>query len=235
MPNCGCFHKHTLETTAPGEYRFNAPVEGQADIKGVLESTNLATSVIAGRGFFQTTIGLSGVTNGATLAKFCDQLYSTIIVDLSPTLDLCHALGPYTVFDDGNHQHTDIGELVYQGKYWKNPDAIRELAIRLYGFVGDHPGLKNVTAITTPPSSISNRPNLAKLWAQRFATMNGWQLVEAIKTRQTPPQKQISSAETEGGAVSRIAGSMQISSLQPGAEVLILDDTIRSGGTFIEL
>jgi adenine/guanine phosphoribosyltransferase-like PRPP-binding protein len=105
----------------------------------------------------------------------------------------------------------------------------------LYGFVGDHPGLKNVTAITTPPSSISNRPNLAKLWAQRFATMNGWQLVEAIKTRQTPPQKQISSEETEGDAVSRIAGSMQISSLQPGAEVLILDDTIRSGGTFIEL
>ncbi len=235
MPICGCFHKHTLETTAPGEYRFSASVEGQPDLKGVLESTNLASSVLAGRSVFQTTIHLSGVTDGATLAKFCDQLNSTILVDLSPSLDFCHALGPYTIFDDGNHQHTDIGELVYQGKYWKNLDAVRELAIRLFGFISDHPGLRNVTAITTPPSSISNRPDLAKLWAQRFAAMKNWELLESTKIRQTQPQKQISSEDTEGDAVNRIASSMQISNVQPGAEVLILDDTIRSGGTFIEL
>ena len=236
MPNCGCFHQYELESTAPGEYQFTASVEGQADLKSVLESANLATSVSAGTSWFKTTIHLSGVTNGAALMNFCNQLKSAIIVDLTPSLDFCHALGPYTVIDENNEFcRTDMGELVFLAKYRNDPEAAEELASRLSRFIDNHPGFKNVTMIATPPSSNPSRPNLVESWAKQLAARMGWNILTATKTRLTPPQKEISEEDSEDDAKSRISSSMQVPTVRPGTEVLLLDDTIRSGGTLIEL
>ena len=175
MPNCGCFHKHTLEPTASNNYRLLASVEGHVDLRRILLSTNVAASVSAGSGFFQSTFEISGVTNSRILTSFCDQLKSTIFVDLTPSLDFCLALGPYTVFnDDEDSQRSGIGELVYQAKYGRNSNALAELENRLFTFIEGHPGFNQKTAIATPPGSNSGRPNLAELWAGTFAARRGW-------------------------------------------------------------
>ena len=72
-------------------------------------------------------------------------------------------------------------------------------------------------------------------WARTIAGEFGWNLVNPRKTRETEPQKNYENIENEHDAVARIQCSMVVEQLPPSSRVLMLDDTIGSGGTLAEL
>ena len=59
--------------------------------------------------------------------------------------------------------------------------------------------------------------------------------MQATKIRQTEPQKELEKGETEDETAARVADSVHMEAIIPSARALIIDDTIRSGGTMKEI
>ena len=78
-------------------------------------------------------------------------------------------------------------------------------------------------------------PDIAGQWAEYIAAGTGLRRLVAGKMRQTIPQKELEEAQDENAAVASVADSVQVKNVERGASVLILDDTIRSGGTIKEM
>ena len=120
----------------------------------------------------------------------------------------------------------NIGALCQHGK---------SLATGLVDFVKAHPTLAKVQCVLPAPKSDPGTPDLPSQWAHTIASTLGREFVTAAKTRQTNPQKERADDESEDDAVARVADSMVVNVSLDGRAVLILDDTIGSGGTMIEL
>lgn len=180
-------------------------------------------------------LDLRGVRNHDQIQGIVDLLRSTIFVDLTPEVDECYALGPYTVFTDEDAEQSELGQLVNRGKYWRDNEAVNELGRRISNFAEQHPTLGNVQALASPPKSDPSTPNLAGSWAEQLGRRHDWDVIPVRKIRETEPQKSLGEGGTEDDATSRIVDSAQVDQVLQGARVLILDDTIRSGGTIKEL
>lgn len=236
MPFCSCVHEYQLSATAANEFLLLPEAEGTLDLKAVLDRTGLIDSVTVRQGFYDYgSMDLTGVRNIEQLSGFLDLLKSTIFVDLTPEVDECYALGPYTVFEENESERGEIGELVNRAKYWREDAVVDHLGQRISSFVEQHPSLSKVQALAVPPKSDSNTPNLARSWAMQLRAGHDWDVISVVKTRETEPQKTLGEEDTERDAALRVLDSVRVDQVKPGTRILILDDTIRSGGTIKEL
>ena len=186
--------------------------------------------------YIKYPVTVSGPAQVEQLGKLLELLKSTIIVDLSPQLDECYSLGPYTVFDaDGGASRTAWGESLNGAKYGRDGNEQEDLLGWIEEFVKHHPSLSAVDAIIAAPKTDLSTPDLAGMWAQDIARSGGWRQLVACKTRVISPQKESSETETEEDLIARVANSISVEGVMPRSRVLILDDTIRSGGTFKEI
>ena len=234
MPYCGCFHNFNLALLGQGQYEVRFDQQGHVDFPKTFRSAGVANKIL--KHTSQTVYRLLDVTDFSKLEDLCETLKSKIIVDLNPGIDFCYALGPYMLFgDDDTAYHSKIGALLNSGKYRNGRAAINELGQLLFQFIRRHPILNGATAVLSPPKSQSGSPDLAGLWAGAIAKHLGLDVITATKVRNTAPQKNISEDMSEADAIERVKDSVSIPNVPAASRVLILDDTIRSGGTLIEL
>ena len=234
MPDCGCFHDFTLNPIGPSRYEVKFDLQGEVDFPRTFRESGVANRIQ--KHSHRPIYRLQDVADLAMLEKLCESLKSKVIVDLTPGLDFCYAVGPYTVFEeDDSSGRSGIGTLVNSAKYRRDQSAFAKLGESLLTFIQDHPILSRVTAISAPPKSQSDLPDLPGLWAKRIAGHLQLSLIQAKKTRATSPQKNYDGDESESEVVARIKDSISVLNIEAGSKVLILDDTIRSGGTLIEL
>ena len=238
VPYCGCFHDFELTSSGGDSYDLRVALEGQIDLKWLFDETRLASTIVhltPSFSQYSTGIRLNGVADVCALRIFCSYLKSTLILDLTPNIDHCHALGPYTLFPGGSSLHSGIGDLVHKAKYQRDQDAINDLLDRLVEFIDSSPILSESTALAVPPKSAPSPFDLPMIWADAIADKFHWKLVNPKKTRQTEPQKNYEEVDNEHDAVARIRDSATVEQLPPSSRVLMLDDTIGSGGTLTEL
>ena len=210
-------------------------MSGQANLHNLFANVGVAQSISVRTGLLDVSVTFNGVQDLSRLRNFLDLLTSVIIMDLPP-LEECYALGPYTVFGEEQEPHpTPLGTLMKQAKYRKNISASTQLLNKLQTFVAQHPGLRGVQFIAAAPKSDFRTPDLPLQWAQGIANSLGYNFVQANKVRQTEPQKDLGESESEESTAARVADSMKVGDIMGGADVLILDDTIRSGGTMKEM
>ena len=237
MPNCGCFHHYTLTPAGLGQYTLESDIEGTLNLGDILERAGVVGSVSSRNELPALSIKfpLSGVPDEGKLRALLELLRSTLVVDLSPQLHECYALGPYTVFQDEKLIRTDWGNRVNKAKYWPSEKEATTLGRLLDTFIQGHPTLRTATAIVAPPKGDSSTPDLPLLWAQSIAQRRNCALVLATKSHRTSPQKALSEGETEDDAAAKVANTVEVPNVPTGARVLVLDDTIRSGGTLREV
>jgi len=235
MPQCGCFHSYNLTKTGLNDYELTVCVEGQVDLENLLGSAGVARVVSEELEIFAKKYTLTVVRDETKLDEFLGLMSSRIIIDLGPDLEECYALAPYTVFNEEEGERTRLGALLYRAKYRGDEDAWGELHAELEAFIKQHPRLKHVTTIAVCPKSDTSTLDVALKWAESIAANRHWQLVQAERIRQTSPQKDMDEGETEEDVAARVANSVEVKSVGSGAKVLIVDDTIRSGGTMKEM
>lgn len=243
MPNCCCFHSYKLAPVSGAEYRLQLPLEGAGNLAGLVERSRLAATMSAGAtvpgrvDWSEPTFTLSGVKEPDTLRRFFDLLQDKVIVDLSPELEECYSLGPYTVFEEEQrHRLSAWGELVNRAKYRRDKAASSEILKRTEAFVEEHILIRTVNAIIAAPKGDSATPDLVGAWVQEIANNRNWRRLNAFKAQETAgPQKALSGDDTEADLIERVAHSITVSGIIPGDRVLVLDDTIRSGGTLREI
>ena len=241
MPLCGCFHSYELVNLSASEYRLTFPSSGLANIQQIMRLSQLATSVTEVSGsissMFRSTFNLAGVTSEDHLRRTLDALKNKIIVDLSPEVDQCYSLGPYSVFDDdGGRSNSLWGQPLYRAKYLRDVSSSTALLDALKQFIQKNEMLEMVDCIVSAPKSDLSTPDLAGSWAEQIAVDRSWQRLTAYKTRApNRPQKMRSDTETEEDLVNRVADSIKVEGVAQGSNVLVLDDIIGSGGTIKEI
>lgn len=243
MPNCCCFHSYKLAPVSGTEYRLQLPLEGAGNMMGIVERSRLvatmsAAATVSGRvDWSEPSFILTGVKEPDMLSRFFDLLKDKVIVDLSPQLDECYALGPYTVFEAEQRRRLSAwGELVNRAKYRRDGGASSEIGRRIEAFIEGHILIRTVNAIVAAPKSDSTTPDLAGAWVQEIANNRNWRRLNAVKVQGIAgPQKALSGDDTEADLIERVAHSITVTGVIPGDRVLVLDDTIRSGGTLLEI
>lgn len=201
MPFCACYHDFTRESEGLGR-----PLQVE-DVKGLLAKA-------------------LGLRNGKASLEVLDLLRKRIVIDLSPMVDECYALGPYKVKDGDTLVSAPSGDAVNKAKYWDNQDAVATIASELAEFAQRHPKMKSVAAVTAPPRSTLGRVNIPRKWAQAVANALGANVAEVDwKTQPTGAQK-----NREGS----VADNMSVAGPIEG-DVLVIDDTLRSGSTLKEV
>lgn len=236
MPNCFCYHSFLLVIHGREEYRLSVKGEGYF---------NILLDVLKDFGQFrmarfktcpQPRWAVTGVRDGEGLFSILKLLRHRLIIDLAPELNECYALGPYSLFsEDGTRSNARFGDLVNQAKYWRDDRASREIAEGLLRFIGVHPTLKNVTAIAVPPKFNPDQKNLPQDWAMTLADALLIPIVRVRKTRDTGEQKSLPDNPDETKLKEQVANSMLVESHVSEMNVLIVDDTLRYGGTLLEM
>ncbi len=234
MPNCCCFHSYELTPVSGQDYRLQLRLEGHGNLEEVVKRSGLA-SAMSQVDFLDPAFILEGVREPDTLFRFFDLLKHRVIIDLSPELDECYALGPYSLFEGERRSTSSWGNAVNQAKYWRNSSASSYCLTRIEDFIEGHLPIRTVNAIISAPKSDPGTPDLVGKWAQEIARNRGWRRISSYKTRVTGPQKDWNEGENETDLTNRIAHSVGVSEITGGERVLILDDTIRSGGTLKEI
>ena len=243
MPYCCCFHSYELTPVSGQDYRLTLPLEGHNSLTGIVERSRLVSRMSRGEAnprrvdLSGPMFVLSGVKEPDMLLRFFDLLKNKIVVDLTPQLDECYALGPYTVFDaEEIGAPSEWGDLVHRAKYRRDGVASSEILTRIEAFIEGHILIRTVSAIVAAPKSDSTTPDLAGSWVRAITNNRNWRRLEATKNQVTTgPQKSLSGNETEADLIERVARSITVRGVAPGDRVLILDDTIRSGGTLVEI
>lgn len=236
MPQCGCFHRYDLKSTGLDSYELEVAAEGTIKLTDIIENAGLADSVALQRDFFSLArrYDLLGVRDERRLRDCLDLLTSVMMIELDG-LSECYALGPYTVFDDEQRaQRSALGNLMNSAKYHGSISSLQSLRTKLQCFISQHPRLRNVDYIASPPKSDPTTVDVAGRCANTVARDGGYGLVTAAKVRETAPQKE-DSQDNEKEAAARVAHSVEIGIDVQGAGVLVIDDTVRSGGTIREM
>lgn len=237
MPQCARFRSVKLESMGYKRYRVTFDVEGYADVSRMLEASAIAQRIRdRSDDHGLDSYHLFGVSDFNKLETLCNNLESKITIDLTPEVDFCFALGPYTLFEaDNTLLRSEIGELVYRSKYQRNQRAVREAGALLLQFIQAHPVLSGCTAMCIPPKSQSDLPDIVGFWARNIANHYSWSLIPSSKIQPTSPQKNLDDSVSEYDAVERVKNSMAVANVPLGTNVLMLDDTLRSGGSLMEL
>ena len=205
-------------------------------MRDALESSGLAASVEPS--FLGAIYNLSGVRDADAIDGFLSLLRRRIVIDL-PGLDACYALGPYSVFDidgrgDSVRSRAEFGRVVRRAKYANDHSAIASLSERLAEFVNGHPAMRSVVVVAAPPKFDPREANLPLTWAKFVAASLGVSVVSVRKTRPTEPQKDLDGLEDEQAVADRVRDSVHADAEIQG-DALVVDDTIRSGGTVRDL
>ena len=215
MPYCACFHAYARDPDGLG----GTPLDSE-DAGGILP-------------------GVLGMQDGRAPVGALGLLKGRIIVDLAPEVDECYALGPYSIFDidergDGVWLRAEFGEAVHRAKYANDQSAIASLSKRLANFVNGHPAMRSVAGVAAPPKSNAEAMNLPLVWARFIAESLGVSVVSMRKIRHTGPQKELDGLEDEQAVAERVRNSVQVDGAIQG-DILVIDDTVRSGGMAREL
>lgn len=251
MPRCACFHSFEMNWPDPQTCELSVKLEGYDLLSGILARSGIAQSLTPVRevpnsgGWMDLSsfehwkeikFSLEGVlAQREEVENFLRILQNRVLIDLE-MLDECYAISPYTVFDkEDRAARTAVGNLVNQIKYWGMPIPAR-VSENMHTFIRHHPGFRGVTSICAPPGSSAAGPNIALHTARQLLESMDVPLVEVTKIRPGPPQKELPDDMDEFSASGRIRGTMQLESGRVrGGRVLVIDDTIRSGGTLIEV
>ena len=241
MPQCGCFHEYELTPVSDNEHRLRIPSGGYANLPAIIEKSGLALSVSETKGtdFYSllgTTFVLRGVREYETLCRFLDHLKHRVIVDLTPWIDQCYSLGPYSLFQDESRVISFWGDQVNRAKYRRESRSTDRLNLLIDDFIEHHLALRTLNSVLSAPKSDVSTPDLAGSWVANIVDSRGWARVTAVKTRSTGrPQKARQDNELEEDLLNRIAGSISVTGVEQGSRVLVVDDIIGSGGTIKEI
>ena len=242
MPLCGRYTRHQLTPRGKDSFRLELAWTGGVNLKRLFDDVGLARSVTV-REFRSsidspwatTIVELDAVRDVPSLVSFCEYLKSSIIVQLTPKIDHCFALGLYSSFEGYSRSRSEVGSLLHRAKYQRDQQSSDDLLNRLLEFISSNPILLKCNAIAVPPKSDSSLPALPQNWARTVAKEMEWELAVCRKTRDTAPQKELGDSQTEDEVAGRVSNSMESDPLSLNSCVLVLDDTIGSGGTFNEL
>ena len=244
MPVCACYHNFDLEldNSGGGTVRLETAV-GRDLLQKMLEASGLVASVGAQpasnlydgimpiSALWRAVFRLTGVRNRTALEDFLGLIQHRVVIDLSPQLDECYSLGPYTIFDGGEPERARFGNLVRKAKHDMDSSAKATLTHEMVQFVQRHPRLRSVKAVAAPPRSERAAHNLPLDVARSVAEALGATVVEIRKTTHTGPRKALSM--NKDAEVVPVANTMSVDSPVKGA-VLIVDDTLGEGSTMKE-
>lgn len=216
-------------------FTLGVPVEGSELLEDVLAASGLVEAVSSDWGWLNRSYRLGTVADEVGLNDFLDLIQGTVLIDLRPGLNECYALGPYSVFEEGEPARSIYGNAVHRAKYWGDESASSAIARTLVRFVQRHPRLRTAGTVTAPPKSDAATRNLPLDWAREIATALGVPVTEGRKVRPTEPQKDLKDLDEEVEVASRVADSVVIDGALAHHSVLIVDDTLRSGGTLMAL
>ncbi len=158
-----------------------------------------------------------------------------VLIDLTPEIDECYALGPYSVEGAQNLETAPYGRIVNYAKYWHIREAMEELVLELAGFISKHPKLRRVFHVAAAPRRNEHDVRPGEVLARGVADALGIKLVQPRKTRATRPQKERGDEESEVELINRVRGSMVVETALGGEGVVIIDDVLGSGGTIREI
>ena len=161
-------------------------------------------------------------------------LKRAIVADLLPRVDECYALGPYMLLSGGEWKRSRFGDAVHKAKYGNDQGAVVAMSLELKGFVQRHPRLRSVVAVAAPPKFEARERNVPLDWARAVAEELRVNMVNIQKVVPTGPQKDLEGLEDESDVAVRVANTMRVSDRIEG-DVLIIEDTLRSGGTLKEM
>lgn len=201
MPYCACFHDYTCEPDG-----FGRPL----DVEGQRSLLNKAL----------------GSRDGRVPLEMLALLKRRIVIDLTPSIDECYALGPYTLVGRDDLVYARYGSATNRAKYWNDQDAVVAISKELGEFAEHHPRLKAVGAVCAPPRSTSAAPNIPLKWAHDIAAVLGARVLEVDWVGQPTGNRKnneanVSNAMTASGRV--------------GGGVLVIDDTLGHGNTMKEM
>lgn len=185
---------------------------------------------------------LEGVRDARAVSNFLLLFENRIAIDLMPDIEECYALGPYSVSVNGALTISQYGKLVSQAKYRHDASLDEDVKGQLSALIQAHPMLRAVGNITAPDRD--DQPvNSPWEWAQGIGASLGMNLVKTHKVHSTPPQKsdliharasEMDSRGREKEKRARVRNSMNVQGPVEG-DVLVVDDTIESGGTLLEI
>ena len=236
MPACGCYHDFEMVSPEPGKVAVTLAPSGEIDLQRVLERAGLARTVHVENHIINSTVVLGGVQDHVKLTRILELLKSVMFVDLGPLIDECYALGPYSVSDENDQlERSSIGNLMYKAKYRNDAHALETLHESVQRFASAHPSLKNVGGVTAPPKSDPHTKDVAGHIVERIASRNRLPLIPVNKSRVTSPQKNLPESSDEQESTASVANSMIVEGSYTDLSALIIDDTIRYGGTMKEM
>ena len=185
---------------------------------------------------------LRGVSDPQALRRLLEVMRNRLLIDIGPKVDECYALGPYSLKEsrDAEWDNAKYGELAKRAKFDSDANAIGNAAEELADFASALPICQTVTAVASPPRSRAEYRDVSRDWAQAVATRLEVPIVGISKSRETDPQlpdygtDEDAGSEDEQERVGRMQDSMRASESLEGQKVLVIDNTIRSGGTLIE-
>jgi len=150
------------------------------------------------------------------------------LVDKEP-LHVATALDFYTVpvddIDPLEWPQTEVGSLIYRGKYRGNQDALAALSARLADVVTRHELYQATDSILTVPGHDTLRQSFGEQLAYDVATRIGVPIVKTDCSQAQRPEAKSGLETTELESLFSVDGSVR------DRVVLIVDDVYRSGST----
>ena len=181
----------------------------------------------------KSVYNVEGVHDRSALEDLLNLVKGAIVIDLNPEVDECYALGPYSVLDGEKWETATFGDVMRKAKYGKDQRAVAAMSEGLARFAHRHPLLGAVATVAAPPKSDPGARDVPLQWARSVATGLRARTVDVQKVIATAPQKDLQGLE-EQEAAARVVNTMSAPAPIKG-DVLIIDDTVRSGGTLKEV
>ncbi len=239
LPNCGYLADYSIKI-AQSHFIVSVNPEGFIDVCNLIKKAFPDVDCVEHKHRIslrnEHTITISGsIPNLSELEQFLDLLGNCITIDTS--LDECHALSPHMLAnEDDNLFRSKMGELVYRAKYQSDPIAVKKIAARLTEFIVAHPKyVKAEFIVAAPPSERRRTVDLPRQLARQVASSMGKNLLLAVKTRDTGPNKELLQYRDVGLLKKNVQDSIRIDETIPNSTILALDDLCGSGMTLEEL
>ncbi len=258
MPYCVRYRSFDLSERGDGRFDLEVVVDGYMPlVRRMLESFRLCArveEVIEHEGTFgsvapnysgeprKRVYRLNGVRDAKAASNSLLLFKNRIAIDLMPNIDECYALGPYSLKDseDADWAKAEYGEMSSSAKFDSDAKAIEWAGKELTDIARCLSAWQGIDVVSAPPKSRDEYQDVSWTWAEAVASSLAAPVVRTSKSRRTPPQMPDYGTDEEAGSedeqerVGRIGDSMQVSESLEGQRVLVVDNTVRSGGTLVE-